>query len=83
MNYIIWWLAANETQLLNLFPGLDVEGAEEVEPSLQLPEFPNGFKWVEQSLSPEEFVIVDEAAEDEVAINVKPAPHPPYSPTQR
>lgn len=80
MNYIIWWLSANESALTALFPGLDVSGAETVPPSAP---WPNGFKWVEQTLSPEQFAIVDEAAENQVAINVKPAPHPPYSPTQR
>lgn len=80
MNYIIWWLSANESSLQALFPGLNTTGAETVESSIP---WPNGFKWVEQTLTPEQFVAVDEAAENQVAINVKPAPHPPYSPTQR
>lgn len=80
MNYIIFWQPQNEQDLLNLCPFINAGNATD---ELATPEWPNGYSWVEQELSNEEFTIVDTAANNHVAIDVKPAPHPTGSPTGR
>ena len=79
-QYVIYWEPTKEQNLLNVFPELDVQNSTLEEPT---PEWADGYKWVEQNLTPEQFMIVDSAANAYVAIDVKPAPHPPYSPTGR
>jgi hypothetical protein len=79
-QYIIWWQPTKETDLVNEFPELDTTNATYEEPTVA---WEDGYNWVEQDLTPEQFVIVDNAANQLIAIDVKPSPHPPYSPTGR
>jgi hypothetical protein len=78
--FIIWWKPTQENLLVAECPFIQTEMAEFVEPTVQYPE---GFHYTEQMLSPEEFAIVDQAANNHSCMDIKPAPHPPYSPTGR
>lgn len=79
-QFVIWWKPSKEQDFSTLFPELDIANSNQEE---GIPEFPEGFKWVEQELSNEQFMIVDTLANNHVCIDVKPSPHPPYSPTGR
>jgi len=79
-QYIIFWQPTKEQDLVNIFPELDTTNAAYEQPTA---EWPDGYNWVEQDLTPEQFAIVDNAANQLVAIDVKPSPYPPYSPTGR
>lgn len=79
-QFVIYWQPQNEEAFVNAFPQLNV-AASTIEPADQ--NWSNGYKWVEQPLSPSEFNIVDVLANAFVAIDVKPSPRPPYSPTGR
>lgn len=79
-QYIIFWIPSKEQDLLQVFPELDQENANYENP---IPEFPEGYNWVEQELTPEQFVIVDTAANQHICIDVKPGNHPSNSPTGR
>lgn len=79
-QYIIWWTPTKEADLVQAFPELDQANANYENP---IPEFPDGYNWVEQDLTPEQFIIVDGLANAKLAIDVKPSPYPPGSPTGR
>lgn len=79
-QYIIFWQPSKEQELLQVFPALDQGNANYENP---IPEFPEGYNWVEQDLTPEEFTILDTAANQKVLIDVKPSPYPAGSPTGR
>ena len=78
--YIIWWYPTQQNAFATECSFIDIENATFVEPSESYPE---GFNYVEQDLSPEQFVIVDDAADNHVCIDIKPMPHPPGSPLGR
>lgn len=79
-QYIIWWKPSKQNELLTSFPELEINNSAYEEPTVA---WPAGFHWVEQDLSPEQFAIVDNLADTYVAIDVKPTPFPPGSPTGR
>ena len=80
MNYKIFYQPQLEQDLLNVCPFINAAEATTEEPNEH---WENGYKWLEQDLSPEEFTIVDTAANQFVAIDVKPSPAPTGSPTGR
>lgn len=78
--YTIYWEPTKEQDFVNVFPELDTTNATYEQPDAT---WENGYNWVEQELTNEQFNIVDTAANQKTAIDVKPSPHPPYSPTGR
>ena len=80
MNYKIFYQPQLEQDLLNVCPFINAAEATTEEPN---EDWENGYKWVEQDLTTEEFNIVDTAANNHTCIDVKPSPVPPGSPTGR
>lgn len=78
--HTIWWTPEQEYDFAQQFPELDQENAETV---LDDPLWPDGYNWVEQELTNEEFTIVDGLANNHVCIDIKPGPRPPGSPLGR
>lgn len=78
--YTIFFEPTKEQDLLQLFPELDQENANYEQPT---PQFPDGYNWVEQELTPEQFVLLDNAANNHVCIDIKPSPYPPGNPLGR
>jgi len=79
-DYKIWWEPQNEQELQSQAPFLQTQNAEFVSASAL---WPNGYYWVEQSLNLDEFNIIDIAANNHVAIDIKPKPYPPGNPLGR
>jgi hypothetical protein len=79
-NYIIWWTPQQQPLFQGQAPFLNYEISQYQLPS---PQYPQGFYWTNQLLSVEEFGIVDQLANNQICMDIKPSPHPPYSPTQR
>ena len=79
-EYIIWWFPTKQNEFLNQCPFIEIQNSIFVPPSAAYPE---GFFYVEQGLSVAHYNIVNAAANALICIDVKPSPHPPYSPTGR
>lgn len=79
-DYKIWYQPQNEEALHQECPFLDLQNGEYVSPTV---EWPNGYSWIEQGLTPEQFAIVDAAANNFLAIDIKPKPYPPGHPLGR
>lgn len=79
-RYVLYWTPTQEQNFAQMFPELDQENANYENPT---PEWENGYNWVEQDLTPEQFVIVDGLANNHICIDVKPAPRPSGNPLGR
>ncbi len=79
-NYITWWTPEQAPLFQTQASFLNFAIANYRNPSSQ---YPNGFYWLIQSLSVVEYETIDELADNQVCMDIKPSPHPPYSPTQR
>lgn len=79
-NYSCWWTPTNQTALANLCPFLNLTSGTFYSAT---PEWPNGFFFLTQDLNGNQFGQVDTAANDHVAIDIKPSPQPPGNPHGR
>lgn len=79
-EYVIWWQPQLQPQVISQAPFLSYALAQYNNPTAQ---WVNGYYRLQQQLSPSQFAIVDNLANNHVCIDVKPSPYPPTSPTQR
>jgi len=79
-NYIIWWTPSQQPLFQTQAPFINFAISQY---QLPTPQYPQGFYWVTQLLNVEQFETIDQLANNQVCMDIKPSPHPPYSPTQR
>lgn len=79
-EYSIYWQPQNQTLFYSICPFVNFTEGAYYPPST---EFPNGYFHVYQNLNSNQFTQVDDAANNHVCIDIKPATRPPQSPTQR
>jgi len=78
--YIIWFETAKEEQINQAANFLQLGLAVYYGPD---PNWPFGYKRLEQTLNQEQIQIVNQLCDQHVAINCVRGPYPPYSPTGR
>lgn len=80
MNYSIYWTIPKHDEFASAAPFLDLQFYDEV---LDDPLWPDGYRVWEFDLSGEQFGTVDTLCNQLTAIDIKPSPRPPWSPTGR
>ena len=83
MNYILWFEPTKEQDLQEGCPFLNLQESEYQSPTV---EWPNGYSYLVQELDSAEFSMVDDMANNHVAIDIQevnPTLYPPFSPTGR
>ncbi len=79
-NYIIYWTLAQEETFVETCPFINIELGL-LQPESE--EWPDGYKMLEQELTTIQFGSVDNAADEHICIDIKPAPAPPGNPHGR